>query len=370
MNKEVPMIEKQDILVSFRQELVKPLAAYRTPPLAPLPISPWLAMSLLQKAIRRGEKAWALKAAATLLIDAPDKLWRRLAGIAAEDVGLADICTTGVMVGMMAGKRLRASLGGEWTVAAWLTEHLCCARKSRATDDLLMSVQLLPSLQGERERLADLSNHHLRMIMLGNNNLHNRALALLYLAGTAGKPVHYLAFRRGQPDLAFDALAELGTPLTVLELAREGYRVSHEPLWLLMALLAAEPAGFECGTEIDDAIPPQTMAGPVPGWTVDIFTREGKCAIGRFLHVTSPYTSWLQGNVERSLHRTVTASALFHIEGGLLRRRCLSTLNDDLRTINERECLGLPPELGGEVMRLLRDDLPILNAIRAQIMGG
>ena len=364
------MIDKKDVLGSFRLELVKPLAAYRPPPLDPLPISPWCSMSLLQKAIRRGEKAWATGAAATLLIDAPDKLWRRLAGIAAEDVGLADICATGAIVGMMAGKRMRASLGGEWAVAAWLTQRLCEARTSRATDDLLMTVQLLPSLQVERERLADLSNHHLRLILLGTDSLHVRALALLYLAGTAGKPVDHLASRRGEPALAFDVLDELGTPLTVLELAREGYRVSREPLWLLMGLLAAEPAGFGCEAESDDDMPPETMAGAVPGWAVDSFTREGKAAISRFLHGTSPYTRWLQAQVERSQHRTVTARALFHIEGGLLRKRCRSALNDDLRATNERECLGLPSELAGEALRHLRDDLPRLDAIRAEILEG
>jgi hypothetical protein len=364
------MIDRKDVLESFRQELVKLLSAYNTPPLVPLPISPWIAMSLLQKAIRRGEKAWALSAASTLLIDAPDKLWRRLAGIAAEDVGLADMCATGAMVGMMSGKRMRASLGGEWTVAAWLTERLCGARKSRATDDLLMSVQLRPGLQGERERLADLSNHHLRLILLDTASLHVRALALLCLAGTAGKPVDHLASRQGEPALAFDVLDELGTPLTLLELAREGYRVSREPLWLLMGLLATEPAGFACEAEGDDYIPPHTMIGPMPGWAVDAFTREGKLAISRFLLEASSYTRWLQAQVERSKQRTVTARAMFHVEGGLLRKRCQSALNDSLRATNERECLGLPSALAGEAMRLLRDDLRRLDAIRAEIMAG
>jgi len=107
--------------------------------------------------------------------------------------------------------------------------------------------------------------------VLGTDSLHVRALALLYLAGTTGKPVDHLASRRGEPALAFDVLDELGTPLTVLELAREGYRVSREPLWLLMGLLAAETAGFGCEAEVDDDLPPQTMTGPVPGWAVDSF---------------------------------------------------------------------------------------------------
>lgn len=362
------MIDKKDVLASFRQELVKPLSAHTPPPLVPLHTTDYIAASVMQKAIRRGEAAWALSAAATLLIENPDKLWRRLACIAAEDVGLADICAVGGMVGMISGKRMRAALGGEWPVASWLVQRLAQARKSRATDDLLMTAQLLPSLEGERARLAELSNQHLRLILLGTDSLHIRVLALLYLAGTAGKPVAYLKPRRGEPTLAFDVLDELGTPFTVLELAREGYRVSREPLWLLMALLAAEQPALGRERQIDDELPTEILAGPAPGWAIDSFTREGKFAISRLLNGVSPYTEWLQAQVPRSQQRTVTARALFHIEGGILRKRCLSALNDVLRATNERDCLGLSAELAGEAMRLLKDDLPTLNAIRAQIM--
>lgn len=364
------MIDKKDVLVSFRQELVKPLSAHTPPPLAQLPTTDWIAASVMQKAIRRGEAAWALSAAATLLVENPDKLWRRLACIAVEDVGLADICPVGGMVGMMSGKRMRAALGGEWPVASWLVQRLAQARKSRATDDLLMTVQLLPALEGERSGLAELSNQHLRLVLLGTGTLHIRALALLYLAGTAGKPVAYLKPRRGEPALAFDVLDELGTPFTVLELAREGYRVSREPLWLLMALLASERPDHGCEREMDDNIPTATMAGPAPSWAIDSFTREGKLAINRFLNGVSPYTELLYAHVQRSQHRTVTARAMFHVEGGLLRRRCLSNLNDDLRATNEIQCTGLPPELAGEAMELLRNDLPRLNSIRSVIMEG
>jgi hypothetical protein len=364
------MIDKKDVLASFRLELVKPLSAHTPPPLAPMPTTVWIAASVIQKAIRRGQAAWALSAAATLLIENPDKLWRRLACIAVEDVGPADVCVVGGMVGMMSGKRMRAALGGEWPVASWLVQRLAQARKSRATDDLLMTTQLLPSLEGERRRLAELSNHQLRLILLSTDSLHVRALALLYLAGTAGKPVAYLKPRRGEPALAFDVLDELGTPFTVLELAREGYRVSREPLWLLMALLAAEQPDLGREQEIDDELATETMAGSAPCWAIDSFTREGKLAINRFLNGVSPYSEWLHAHVPRSQQRTVTARALFHVEGGLLRKRCLSALNDDLRATNEMQCVGLPAELAGEAMQRLRDALPILNAIRAQTMEG
>ena len=45
------------ILNNARESLADEIFGYREPKPAPLKISPWLAMSLLQKAIRRGESA-------------------------------------------------------------------------------------------------------------------------------------------------------------------------------------------------------------------------------------------------------------------------------------------------------------------------
>jgi replication-associated recombination protein RarA len=46
-------------------------------------------MSAMQKVLRWGRDDLALSAAATLLRDAPDKLWRRISCIAYEDIGVA-----------------------------------------------------------------------------------------------------------------------------------------------------------------------------------------------------------------------------------------------------------------------------------------
>jgi hypothetical protein len=68
-----------EILHFIRHDLHRAVARQGRPP-APRPIdaSPWVAMSAMQKAIRRGREDLALSAAATLLRDAPEKLWRRL----------------------------------------------------------------------------------------------------------------------------------------------------------------------------------------------------------------------------------------------------------------------------------------------------
>src|ERR1700760_707097 len=70
----------------------------------PLNISPWLAMSLMQKAIRRGEHEIALRAAATLLRNSPDRLWRRCGVTAFEDIGVADLAVVAAVTATLAGK--------------------------------------------------------------------------------------------------------------------------------------------------------------------------------------------------------------------------------------------------------------------------
>ena len=82
------------ILNNAREQLAGEIFAYREPKPSPLKISPWLAMSLLQKAIRRGESELAQHAAATLLLIARDRLWKRCGAAAFfEEIGVADLQT-------------------------------------------------------------------------------------------------------------------------------------------------------------------------------------------------------------------------------------------------------------------------------------
>jgi hypothetical protein len=68
---------------------------------------PWLAASALQKSIRWDATEDALIAAHTLLEIRPDRLWRRLAIIALEDVGLGDLDLVAQVV-WVSGNRARA----------------------------------------------------------------------------------------------------------------------------------------------------------------------------------------------------------------------------------------------------------------------
>jgi replication-associated recombination protein RarA len=148
-----------EILHLMRHDLQGAVARQGKPPTPqPMDASPWVAMSVLQKAIRRGREDLALSAATTLLRDAPDKLWRRIGCIAFEDIGVASLEPVGLATVALAGKRHRAALGGEWAVASCVVIELSRAPKCRAADDLLMACELHPAY-AEAPRRAVVLNH-------------------------------------------------------------------------------------------------------------------------------------------------------------------------------------------------------------------
>jgi hypothetical protein len=122
-------MDQVDVLRPRFNHLSDAIAEFQPPPCDPLKISPWIAMSLLQKAIRRGRKDLAFQAAATLLIAAPDKLWRRLGCIAFEDIGVGDLDNVALVTAALTGKRFRSELGGEWTVGSFLVSRMSEATK-------------------------------------------------------------------------------------------------------------------------------------------------------------------------------------------------------------------------------------------------
>jgi hypothetical protein len=270
---------------------------------------------------------------------------------------------------VLAGKRIRSDLGGEWRVASWLVQRLASAAKCRMTDDLLMATETLPSLADQRRSFPALTYDQLRRVILGTGSLHERALALIYLAGTDARPNPHFRLRRGEPALAFNVLDELGAAPTVIEISREGYRRTREALCLLLPLLAVEE-NDKTTTFADDPLPPEYMAGLVPGWALDAYTREGKEAIRRFLGTQAGLATWVRQHLPIGKRLSVVARVVFHAEGGLLANRRRTARADDLRRVNEEEASGLASAAMREAMQLMLGDLPMLNSMRAQIMKG
>lgn len=358
-----------DIIFHFRNQFARHIAERDgAPELRPLKTTPWIAMSLLQKAIRRGREDLALRAAATLLVDAPDRLWRRCGVIAFEDIGIADIDTVGIVTAAFGGKRMRAALGGEWPVASFVVSLMARSAKCRAADDLLANVDSHPSLASMRREFALMPTRDLLEIATGSEPIIERALALSLAVGSNGRPSHSPPTRRGSPQAGFDHLCEAGLPHSIVELCREGYRRTGEVLAPFVALLSRETRGDT--TIVSDDFPPEAMVGDVPGWALDMFVREGRHALKLFLTTDAPTSRWIRQHVLPSKQVDLLGQLVFRCEGGLLNDRLRWSIGDEMRRRMDLECNGLDCLDAGEILELARADIPLLNRVRAEMNGG
>lgn len=332
-----------------------------------LRISPWLAMSLLQKSIRRGEAAFALSAAATLLSSAPDKLWRRLRVAAFEDIGVADLEAVSLALAGTSSKRTRMALGGNWRVASFLAMRLANAKKCRSADDLLMTLLDHPDYQHDRLKLTFQTTSDLMKTATGNDDIVTRAIALCYALGTDRWNPNSLRHRKRHPAYCFSQMLDKGFPHCVLELAQRGFNGVREPLPVLMSLLSREcpgPTHHSCET---DEFPETVMVGEVPGWAVDQYAREGKEALRRFLAGKTATALWIRRNIHPRQQLRFLGGIVFRAEGGLLKDRIRWSLGDRLRHQMNIEANGCGVADAAEPLALMKNDFSALNEERKNV---
>jgi hypothetical protein len=324
-------------------------------------------MSLLQKSIRRGQESLALRAAATLLLNDPVRLWRRIGGIAFEDVGLADIDVVALTTAALTGKRFRAGLAGEWSVSSLVVSMMARAAKCRASDDLLMTSEVHPAFASARCEFARLSTRALLEIATGPAPIIERAIALQFAIGTDRRWSKYLPPRRGEPQAAFDFLCEAGFAFSVVEIAREAFRKTGEMLCPLVAFLSHEARGDM--TTASDEFPPETFIGEIPAFCLDVFTRDGRAAFARFLQTDCQSAKWIRAHITPARRVEFLGGIVFRVEGGALKDRMRWRLADELRHQYEIESAGPECNDASQIMEFLRSDIEVLNAVRAELFG-
>lgn len=357
-----------EIITDIKQKFASAIGGWQAPPFEPLAISPWLAAALLQKSIRRGEENFGLRAAATLLQISPDRLWRRCGGIAAEDVGLGDIDVVANVAALLSGKRFRSGLGGEWRVASFIVSQMAMATKCRGCDDLLMAAERHPAFAHARRDFATLSTRELLTIITGSASSPERALATWYALGTGHRPSPWLRPRRGEPNVVFDALCEAGLPHSVVEIGRELFRRSGEPLGPFLSLLAPQRQ-IETATVVDDDIPPMAMIGQLPSWSADRYSREGLECLKAFLRGNTETARWVRSHIPATKRVDFLGDVLFRVEGQITRQRVRWPTATELQQLVDIECNPRCDD-GSEILGLMRADLPTLNQVRVELLGG
>lgn len=336
-----------------------------------LPISPWAAMSLLQKAIRRSDTDWALAAASTLLLISPERLWRRLSVIAFEDIGQGDFITVGHTIAATSGKSFRSQLGGDELVAAYLVRLQCEAAKCRAADDLAVICDWNPDLRDCRSSYAELSDSDLACIVVdGTKSLSERAIALWYLFGTRQIKSQNLEKRTGAVDAGLEALSDLGSPATAIEVARHGIRRSAGLLAafypLLMHLYTSDEGEIFKLTKLEI---PAVMIGRVPSYTYDMHVREGRSAIKRLIKVECATTKWAASVNPQWGRLELLYGMLFRKESAYTRHHLMWTTGCRLASQADWEVHGISQaelEVGYEA---LAGDMELLHRLRREVVG-
>lgn len=337
---------------------------------APLSISPWVAMSALQKAIRRDEPHVGLSAASTLLDINPQRLWRRLTAICFEDIGFGDVETVRGIVEQIDARTRRAVYGDDWTAAAAFVVAMCSAIKDRSADDLLIAAANHPALADARKDiLSETIPRQLERI--------SEPGALLAKAIAAG---NLSGARREQREATvsvptaalWDALEHGGCENQLRTLCRAGHRKTREALPVLLAAIASarhlacpsETAGTPIVDDDGGITPSSLLQSGVPVYALDMFSREGKAVIYQFLRGRSETARWVRDHIQVAGRAAFLGGLLFRVESGLVRRRRRTMLGDKLRELADTGFHGLVLTDPYEPLRLMRSDLPILDTMR------
>jgi hypothetical protein len=345
---------------------LQPLTSDREVPTAePLPVSPWAAMSALQKAIRRGDVDLALRAAVTLLKADPAKLWRRLSGIVFEDIGLGSVETIRLVMAGTSGKTFRQRFGGEWAVASRLVEQMAAAAKCRAADDLFIAVSHHHELEPVRADLAtrDLPQHlrhlHERGALLG------ASLAALHASGV--RWTRQVEGKAADAAATFDAMKSAGVDHEIAVLAEQGWRRTREPLPVLLPLLTLAMTSGELSAQ-DDEFPPIVIGQDgIPTYCLDGFSYEGKGALARFLRRDTATARWLRRHVPAERRLAVLAGGLFRVEGGLVRQRVEWPCAMTLRWLADSGYHGMKLPDPAAFLEMVRGDIPTLDEERVNV---
>lgn len=337
----------------------------KVPSAEPLPVSSWVAMSVLQKSVRRGHAALGLRAAATLLKSDPARLWRRLAGIVVEDVGLGSVNTIRLVMAATAGKSFRQQFGGEWAVASLLVERMAASPKCRAADDLLLAISYHHELEAVR---ADLAAHDLRQHLSHvreRGALLGASLAALHASGVRWNG--WVEGKTTDTKATFAAMQATGVDHEVVALAEQGWRRTREALPMLLPLLTlARPAG-ELPVADDDLPPVVIGRSGLPTFVFDAFSWEGKTALAGFLKRDTITGRWLRKHVPTERRLAALAGAVFRIDGSATRQRIQWPCAMTLRWLADSGYHGMKLSDPAGFLEMVRGDLPALEEVRHEL---
>jgi len=341
--------------------------------LALLPTDKWIASSLMQKAIRRGDSATAIRAAMTLHRHDARGLLRRLQNIAFEAIGIADPNCVIETVAACSDKAWRDRLCSEMQIIAYLCNRLANAAKDRSTDYLICTAVYHPSFEEERDTCGTLSmQDRIRVAADETQCAVSRAIATWFAGG-----IDWARERRvGKGDLPtlIEAYADLGVPRDILAATHQAAKSVRDPIVLMLPVLWSLTVSSSKNPTFEaERFEAPVIVEGVPTYALDKHTRLGKRAARILLKTSGGFRACLEWHLPDSAWKRVVDMALFYAEGRMLDRKLIWQTGADLEklgTAADMLKVGVPEDHIYPIINAVRDHLWMLDRIRADLLAG
>lgn len=328
-----------------------------------LKLDPWAASSLLQKAIRRGEKFLAHQALSALYKYRGQAVRRRLAIIALEDVGIADPDLVWDCVRLATDPTERASRS--FDVLAGLAVRLASAPKDRSADYVFCGATKLETAQGDRRTFDTLDfSANLAIATAALEPVTRRAVASLSACTTVKNSQLVV----GEETARMFAREFANVPDALLKsmLALTG-RNSH-PFGLMLVLIWSQYdfLGGALGYS-KPRLPAAEYLDGLPLYIFDKHTAVGKRAIARLVKESQPLKDVLRQHVSEQDWIAVAEMAAFYTDAALVSRRLEWESEWLLSYIGfnaDMMAAGCPMDGAMLVLKSVEDNLAHLNQFR------
>jgi hypothetical protein len=341
-----------------RRDTYKPVLDPAPPAPFILP-DPYLLASAVQKAIRRGDLEVARRAAHQLHGLDQQRLWRRLAVTALEDVGIGDMEAAAQVMAIACIPAARRLFGDDLTALNAALAIACGAVKDRSGDHFCSITGREPVAPEDKALLGQASPNALFAVVASSGQPWVRRLrAAVMVSGRAEGPPY-------QPD-NIEALlalfADLGVPdLLLAACAVYAARQRDQlPVFVPLAWLVRAPGCT--GTVTVHPLHDIEMTGDMPTWALDpVNCRLGRYAVDLFLRAhmaRPPYAPRL------------VAAAIWNMESALCDRTMAWPLGDEVRQRAYRAdltCRGLPSDQHDALNAWIAAERPALIAARQAV---
>lgn len=281
------------------------IAEFEPPPACDIQFSDrWVASSLLQKGIRRGEADRAISAARYLCGSSLVSVFRRLNVIAWEDISFGDIQGCLAVATLGSSGQLRAKLGGDEHCLAWAVSRLAAAAKCRVTDDLVTILEHGGSSPENIASLASKSEEELRSLAWASDRCQlRRTIAVWLLAGTGRFPSEAMPQRRGSVNRFFEQSTADGMPASLRKDGAKLCRATNTIFPAVVAALWEDWAQAQAARQVGEPLVWTELVEGLPAYVFDGHTAKGSRYLSRLAGLDSELAWWLYSNLPHELHK-------------------------------------------------------------------